>query len=77
MQHWFFVLDISQLAVIRLKTWKENLAFYILYELEANRMTGVIPLPHSPSQHIEHIMPKRPSNAQSRQHEWSHVEIFL
>lgn len=54
-------------------TKSAGLAFYILYELEKSRMTGVIPLPHSPSQHVEHIMPKKPSRAASRQNEWGHV----
>ncbi|MGQ3380766.1 DUF262 domain-containing protein [Priestia endophytica] len=54
-------------------TKSNNIAFYILEQLEKNRMTGVVPLPHSPSQHVEHIMPKKPSTAASRINEWSHV----
>lgn len=55
------------------KTKDNGLAFYILYELERVNRPAVVPLPHSPSQHIEHIMPKQLSRAASRQHEWAHV----
>ncbi|QYR20996.1 DUF262 domain-containing HNH endonuclease family protein [Paenibacillus sp. sptzw28] len=58
---------------ITFRTNNSNLAFYILNELERNRMTGVVPLPHSPSQHVEHIMPKKPSKAATRVDEWGHV----
>ncbi|PGN04329.1 DUF262 domain-containing protein [Priestia megaterium] len=54
-------------------TKSNNIAFYILEQLEKNRMSGVVPLPHSPSQHVEHIMPKKPSIATRRINEWSHV----
>ncbi|MFB8372267.1 DUF262 domain-containing protein [Paenibacillus taichungensis] len=54
-------------------TKTNSLAFYVLNELEKKRMTGVIPLPHGPAQHIEHIMPKKPSKRTSRLHEWGHV----
>lgn len=54
-------------------TKSNNIAFYILEQLEKNRMTGVVPLPHSPSQHVEHIMPKKPSKAASRINDWGHV----
>ncbi|KKY00230.1 hypothetical protein VN21_15295 [Paraclostridium benzoelyticum] len=49
------------------------LAFYIIYNLEKHLKSGVQPLPHGPKQHIEHIMPKNPSNRKNRLHEWSHV----
>ncbi|OXX83391.1 hypothetical protein AVM15_11225, partial [Paraclostridium benzoelyticum] len=50
-----------------------SLASYILFNLEKYLKPGVQPLPHSPKQHIEHIMPKKPSNAKARVNEWSHV----
>lgn len=50
-----------------------SVAFYILHEFERNRMSGVVPLPHGPSQHVEHIMPKKPSQARNRLNEWNHV----
>lgn len=50
-----------------------QLAFYIIYNLEKKLKTGVIPLPHGYKQHIEHIMPKKPSNAKGRLNEWKHV----
>lgn len=49
------------------------LAFYIIYKLEKYIKSGVVPLPHGPKQHIEHIMPKTPSNRRNRLHEWAHV----
>lgn len=49
------------------------LAFYIMYKLEKHIKSGVVPLPHGPKQHIEHIMPKNPSNRRNRLHEWAHV----
>lgn len=49
------------------------LAYYILFNLERYLKPGVQPLPHSPKQHIEHIMPKKPSIAKNRHHEWKHV----
>ena len=49
------------------------LAYYVLFNLEKYLKPGVQPLPHSPKQHIEHIMPKKPSMARNRQHEWNHV----
>ena len=55
-------------------TKTSTLAFYILFELEKNRMSGVVPLPHGPSQHVEHIMPKRPSNKKERLNNWDSVE---
>lgn len=55
-------------------TSSNSLAFYIIYNLECALKTGVVPLPHSPNQHIEHIMPKTPSKARNRLHEWSHVK---
>ncbi|MDA1810961.1 MULTISPECIES: DUF262 domain-containing protein [Bacillus] len=54
-------------------TKSSAVAFYLLNQLEINRMSGVVPLPHGPSQHIEHIMPKKPSKARTRLSEWSHV----
>ncbi|MFJ1121428.1 DUF262 domain-containing protein [Bacillus cereus group sp. MYBK132-2] len=54
-------------------TKSSAVAFYLLNQLEINRLHGVVPLPHGPSQHIEHIMPKKPSQARARQHEWRHV----
>ncbi|WP_227938995.1 DUF262 domain-containing protein [Alkalihalobacillus deserti] len=58
---------------INFSTKSNNIAFYILENLERQRMTGVVPLPHSPSQHVEHIMPKKPSQAARRLAEWNHV----
>lgn len=49
------------------------LAYYILFNLEKYLKPGVQPLPHSPNQHIEHIMPKKPSSAKGRTKEWEHV----
>ena len=41
-----------------------DLAFYILYQMEKRKgmASGVIPYGHSANQHVEHIMPKKPSN---------------
>lgn len=50
-----------------------QLAFYIIDSLEKTLRTGVVPLTHGPKQHVEHIMPKKPSKAKRRVHEWSHV----
>ncbi len=50
-----------------------QLAFYIIYSLEKTLRTGVVPLTHGPKQHVEHIMPKKPSKAKNRINEWSHV----
>ncbi len=61
----------------KFSTKSSSLAFYLLNELERKRMSGVIPLPHGPSQHIEHIMPKKPSQARGRENEWSHVRDSL
>lgn len=55
-------------------TKSNSLAFYILNKLEKQLKTGVAPLPHGPSQHVEHIMPKNPSKSASRQNEWAHVK---
>lgn len=63
-----FISDFSSFS-----TKSSSVAFYILNQLEIVRMSGVTPLPHGPSQHIEHIMPKKPSQAQSRLNEWSRV----
>ncbi|GEN52422.1 HNH endonuclease family protein [Halobacillus faecis] len=54
-------------------TRNNTLGFYILNELEKQKRSGVRPLNHGPNQHIEHIMPKRPSKAQNRMNEWSSV----
>ncbi|MDU3582016.1 DUF262 domain-containing protein [Clostridium butyricum] len=54
-------------------TKSNSLAFYIIYNLECSISTGVAPLPHGPSQHIEHIMPKNPSKAKKRLNEWGHI----
>ncbi|WP_190283484.1 DUF262 domain-containing protein [Cellulosilyticum sp. WCF-2] len=54
-------------------TKSSNIAFYILCELEKKKRSGVIPLPHSPGQHVEHIMPQKPSSSNARQNEWGHV----
>lgn len=62
---------ISDFSLFSTKT--NAIAFYILEQLEKSRMTGVVPLPHSPSQHVEHIMPKKPSSSARRLNEWSHV----
>lgn len=50
-----------------------SLAYYILFNLEKYLKPGVQPMPHSPKQHIEHIMPKKPSIARDRIEEWKHV----
>jgi hypothetical protein len=47
--------------------------FYVLYELEKYLAAGagLVPLPNSPDQHIEHIMPKKLSETPARIGEWS------
>lgn len=60
-------------------TKTNSLAYYILEQLENYHLSGVEALPQSLSQHVEHIMPKRPSRAKDRTTEWSHVrneELF-
>ncbi|MCS0791649.1 DUF262 domain-containing HNH endonuclease family protein [Cytobacillus firmus] len=54
-------------------TKSNDLAFYLLNEFEKNKLTGVTPLEHSPSQHVEHIMPKNLSRARNRLAEWANV----
>lgn len=54
-------------------TKSSPLAYYILCELEKFYLTGVVPLPHGLAQHVEHIMPKKPSKALNRLTEWEHV----
>lgn len=46
-----------------------DIAFYILFQLEKYKGSnaGLIPHPHSRSQHVEHIMPKKPGT------NWPHV----
>ena len=60
-------------------TKKNDLAYYIIEQLEIHLLSGVRPLPHGLSQHVEHIMPKNPSNAKNKKTEWGHVrnhELF-
>lgn len=47
-------------------------AFYILEKIETYIAggAGLAPLPHSPHQHIEHILPKKPKPA-----DWGHIKI--
>jgi hypothetical protein len=47
--------------------------YYILFELERhlNGASGLQPAPHSPRQHIEHILPQTPSRSASRLTEWA------
>lgn len=54
-------------------TKSSPLAYYILSELEKSYVRGVLPAPHGLEQHVEHIMPKKPSRASTRIHEWGHV----
>jgi hypothetical protein len=56
------------------RTKSNQLAFYILYNLEKSINPAVMPSPQSPSQHLEHIMPRTPSTAAARAHEWAHVK---
>lgn len=51
---------------------RANVQFYILYEIEKylSNGSGLAPLPHSPKQHIEHIMPQKFSKSPKRQAEW-------
>jgi uncharacterized protein with ParB-like and HNH nuclease domain len=48
------------------------LAFYIIYQIELylSKGSGIAPLPQSPRQHLEHIMPKNPDN---NSNDWVHV----
>ena len=57
----------------RFSTKSNDLAFYLLYEFEKIKLSGVVPLDHSPIQHVEHIMPKKLSRAVNRMTEWSNV----
>ena len=57
----------------RFSTKSNDLAFYLLYEFEKIKLSGVVPLDHSPIQHVEHIMPKKLSRAVNRMSEWSNV----
>lgn len=54
------------------KESRVDVQFYILYQLEKylSGAAGLIPHPHSPSQHIEHILPKKPSASSARLAEW-------
>ncbi len=54
---------------------RPNLQFYILNELEKylSKGSGLGPLPHSPKQHIEHILPQTLSGATKRKGEWSWI----
>lgn len=54
-------------------TKSSPLAYYILSELEKSYVKGVVPVPHGLEQHVEHVMPKKPSRANNRSHEWGHV----
>lgn len=38
-----------------------KLAYYIVYGFEKFKLSGTMPLPHGVEQHLEHIMPKRPT----------------
>jgi Protein of unknown function (DUF1524) len=50
-----------------------DVQFYILYQIEKHLSgaSGLVPHPHSPKQHIEHILPQRFSNSDKRKNEWS------
>ncbi|MCA0172972.1 HNH endonuclease family protein [Bacillus sp. RAR_GA_16] len=58
---------------LQFKTKNNELAFYLLEELEKYKLSGVVPLDQSPSQHLEHIMPRSLSRAKNRQGEWNKV----
>jgi hypothetical protein len=47
--------------------------FYILYQLERHLSgaSGLVPAPHSPAQHIEHVMPQKPAKSPKRLSEWA------
>ena len=38
-----------------------KLAYYIVYHLEKQKLTGTVPVPHGDAQHLEHIMPQKPN----------------
>ena len=61
--------DVFKMDFEDFSTKSNNLAFYILYQLEKHKgnNAGLIPHPHSASQHVEHIMPKKPGTY------WTHV----
>lgn len=72
----------SQIDDIRFETQfakhserRAKIQYYILRELEIHLMgggKGVIPgNHHSAKNNIEHVLPRRPSHAQSRKHEWT------
>ncbi len=61
--------DVFKLDFENFSTKSNDLAFYVFYQLEKYKGSnaGLIPHPHSTSQHVEHIMPKKPGNY------WPHV----
>jgi len=61
--------------VDKFKKTSENRAkiqYYIFYEIEKSLSgaSGLVPAPHSPSQNIEHILPRTLSKASARKSEW-------
>ena len=56
--------DLFKMDFSSFSTKANDLAFYILYQLEKHKgmAAGVIPYKHSASQHVEHIMPKNPGS---------------
>lgn len=60
-------------AFSEFSTNRPKLQYYILATIEThlNSHAGLEPRPHSPRQHIEHILPRNLSNAESRKTEWS------
>lgn len=55
------------------RTKTSALGFYIIRQIEIHlsRGSGVVPFKQSPYQHLEHIMPQRPSGSDPSQ--WAHV----
>ncbi len=62
-------------AFSRYSTKRPKIQFYILATIEKylGSSSGLIPAEHSPRQHIEHIMPKKLSEAKKRKMEWNWV----
>ena len=51
---------------------RSSVQFYVLKEIESYLLkgAGMIPLDHSPKQHIEHILPRNLPKSKNRKHEW-------
>jgi hypothetical protein len=52
-----------------------KIQYYILYQIEKylskNAGNGLSPYPHSPQQHVEHILPQKLSKQKNRINEWA------